>query len=57
MALKISVNITPQSAVTIDSLDGDVAPLDASNAPLGDGVVNIADALMILKYSVGLVQW
>jgi len=58
LALKLSVKLTPLSDnLTIDSLDGDVAPLDASDAPLGDGVVNIADALMILKYSVGLVQW
>jgi hypothetical protein len=64
LALKQSVGLTPKTVnalvaagTTDDGLDGDVAPLDASGAPIGDGQVTISDALVLLKYSVGLASW
>jgi hypothetical protein len=35
----------------------DVAPLDASGKPAGDGQVTLADALLILQKAVGLINW
>jgi len=64
MALRRSVGLAPQTvnsqvvaATADDGLDGDVAPLDASGAPHGDGVVDVADAFIILKNSIGMVNW
>jgi len=64
LALKQSVGLTPVTSTAktvasavVDVPDGDVAPLDASGAPLGDGKIDISDALVILKYSVGLASW
>jgi hypothetical protein len=35
----------------------DVAPLDNSGKPKGDGTVNVFDALAILRHAVGLDVW
>ena len=35
----------------------DVAPLDTNGKPKGDGVVNVFDALAILRHAVGLDPW
>lgn len=51
-ALRIAIKeIIPTVA---DQAHGDVAPLDASGIPYGDGKLDISDALGILRLSVGL---
>jgi hypothetical protein len=52
-ALRMSVNLIPQPAAgSADLLHGDVAPLGAP-----DGRIDTADALLILKKAVGLVNF
>ena len=53
--LKYSVKLI---SLTIDQIaHGDVAPLGSNGAPLGDGTVDIADALAILRRVVRLDSW
>jgi uncharacterized repeat protein (TIGR02543 family) len=53
-ALQISVGlVTPTEA---DLLNGDVAPL-VDGRPSPNGVINLGDALVILRKAVGLVNW
>ncbi len=35
----------------------DVAPLDAQNNPNPDGVINIGDALVILRKALGIISF
>lgn len=53
--LRISVNLIPASSD--DMNHGDVAPLGQDGKPLPDGVINIQDALVILRKVVGLISW
>jgi len=36
---------------------GDVAPLDAQNKPDPDGIINVGDALVILRKALGIVSF
>lgn len=54
-ALRISVELI--TATQDDRNHGDVAPLGRDNKPQPDGVIDIADALVILRKVVGLVTW
>jgi len=38
-----------------DIAHGDVAPLDEENKPNPDGVINVGDALVILRKALGIV--
>ena len=49
------VNQTPLSAT--DQIRYDVSPLAANGKPLGNGVIDVADAILILRRSLGLVRW
>jgi len=43
---------------TLGSLsDGDVAPLDTENKPDPDGIINVGDALVILRKALGIVSF
>ena len=53
--LRISVNLIPASSD--DMNHGDVAPLGQDGKPLPDGIINIQDALVILRKVVGLISW
>jgi hypothetical protein len=46
------VSLTP-----VEVMRYDVAPLFANGVPQGDGVVDIADVIMILRRSVGIGSW
>jgi hypothetical protein len=54
-ALRIAVNLTVASAD--DMNHGDVAPLGLDGMPLPDGIIDIQDALVILRKVVGLITW
>lgn len=53
--LSIAVNLIPKTLD--DSNHGDVAPLGLNGKPQPDGVIDIMDALIILRKVVGLVTW
>jgi hypothetical protein len=53
--LRIAVNLI--EATQDDRNHGDVAPLDPDGKPSPDGVIDIQDALVILRKVVGLVSW
>ena len=53
-ALQISVGLNPASAAQL--LHGDVAPLDLGGIPVPDNQIKLADALVILRKSVGLTS-
>jgi Big-like domain-containing protein len=53
--LRIAINI--DQATQNDLNNGDVAPLGSDGRPQPDGVVNIQDAVVILRKPVGLVTW
>jgi hypothetical protein len=40
-----------------DKIRYDVAPLGPGGIPLGDGVLDIADVILILRRSIGLFNW
>ena len=46
------LTLTPEELIIYD-----VAPLDANSVPRGDGVVVIADVIMILRRTVGIGSW
>ena len=46
------VQLTPEETIRYD-----VAPLAANGVPLGNGVVDMADAIMILRRSIGIGAW
>jgi hypothetical protein len=54
LALKHAVGILPL-LVGDQFAHGDVAPLDANGVPQPNGVIDVADALIILKRVVGLI--
>ncbi|MCM2356639.1 MAG: Ig-like domain-containing protein [Geobacteraceae bacterium] len=54
-ALRIAVSLDTPSAT--DMLHGDVAPLDANGVPAPDNRIDVADALVILRKVVGLIQF
>ncbi len=57
-ALTVLRSVTNNAQLTADQISrADVWPLDASGKPLGDGIVNLNDALLILRRAVGLVTW
>ncbi|RII27087.1 MAG: hypothetical protein CXR31_07480 [Geobacter sp.] len=57
-ALTVLRSVTNNAQLTTDQKSrADVWPLDASGKPLGDGSVNLNDALLILRRAVGLVTW
>lgn len=53
-ALQIAAGLLPQT--DNDLLHGDVAPL-IDGKPSPDGVIDVGDALVILRKTVGLVNW
>ena len=53
-ALRIAIGLLPQTAV--DLANGDVAPL-VNGKPVPDGTINVGDAVVILRKSIGLVAW
>jgi glucose/arabinose dehydrogenase len=54
ISLRIAVNLLPVNQQALDH--GDVFP-QPNGAPAPDGVINISDALTILRKVVGLIQW
>jgi hypothetical protein len=54
-ALRIALNLIV--ATPDDMNHGDVAPFGPNGAPLPDGIIDIRDALVILRKAVGLVSW
>lgn len=54
-ALRIAVGISASSSRARAWLD--VAPLDPARLPLGDGTVDISDALALLRRHLGLYGW
>jgi hypothetical protein len=55
IALRISAGL--DSATPAQLSLGDVAPLDSKNKPTPDGVIDIADVVLILKKAVNLVTF
>ena len=47
-----SVTLTAEEKVRYD-----VAPLDGNGTPQGDGTVDYADVIMILRRSIGIGNW
>ena len=57
-ALTALRSVTNNAQLATDQISrADVWPLDASAKPLGDGSINLNDALLILRKAVGLVTW
>ena len=57
-ALKVLLDVagtTPLNAA--DKLRFDVAPLDNSGVPHGDGIIDDADVILILRRSIGIGSW
>ena len=54
-ALRAVVGLTTLN--TTEKISYDVAPLSISGTPVGDGAINIADALLILRRIVGIGDW
>jgi hypothetical protein len=40
-----------------DKIRYDVAPLNSSGQPTGNGTVDLADVIMILRRSIGIGSW
>jgi YD repeat-containing protein len=53
--LQAVVGITPLTAT--ERIRYDVAPLSASGTPLGNGVIDAADVILILRRSIGIGSW
>ena len=53
--LRAVVGVASLSAA--DQIRYDVAPLGSSGSPLGDGRIDISDALIILRRSIGIGSW
>lgn len=53
--LQAFVGITPLSPA--DQIRYDVAPLSASGIPLGNGTIDAADVILILRRSIGIGSW
>jgi hypothetical protein len=47
-----AIQLTPEETIRYD-----VAPLAANGVPQGNGVVDVADVIMILRRSVGIGSW
>lgn len=47
-----TIQLTPEETIRYD-----VAPLAANGVPQGNGVVDVADVIMILRRSVGIGSW
>ena len=56
-ALQYAVGLIQPADEASFKTAADVAPLDASCRPQGDGRVNVFDALAILRHAVGLDGW
>jgi hypothetical protein len=57
-AIKVLLDVvgtTPLNAA--DKLRFDVAPLDNSGAPKGDGIIDDADVILILRRCIGIGSW
>jgi len=54
-ALRIAVNL--MAASPDDMRHGDTAPLGLDGKPQPDGIIDLRDALMILRKVVGLISW
>lgn len=53
--LRIAVGLDPATAETL--LHGDLAPLGPDRLPRPDGLIDIADALVLLQKAVGILSW
>lgn len=53
--LQAVVNITPLN--TTEKIRYDVAPLSASGTPLGNGIIDAADIILILRRSIDIGSW
>ncbi|WP_052263371.1 Ig-like domain-containing protein [Geobacter pickeringii] len=57
-AIMLLKQVTSGAPLTTDMATyGDVAPLDSTGKPVGDGKVDISDVILVLRYAVGLVSW
>ncbi len=45
------------SGTATDLLRYDVAPLDSDGKPQGDGVIGLGDVILLLRNSIGLLNW
>jgi len=55
VALRFALNL--ETPTTEDIAHGDVAPLDQDNKPKPDGVINVGDALVILRKALGIISF
>jgi len=53
--LRAVVGIAPLSSA--DRIRYDVAPIGASGAPVGNGTIDVADVIIILRRSIGIGNW
>jgi parallel beta helix pectate lyase-like protein len=53
--LRASVGLTTLTGS--EQINYDVAPLGSNGLPIGNGVINIEDALLILRRSIGIGNW
>ena len=53
MALKFALGL--ETPTQDDTAHGDVAPLGPQGQPSPDGVINVGDALVILRKALGII--
>ena len=57
MSMRMSIGLLTQPPGSASLTCGDVFPVDASNVPIGDGIVNVIDTLCILRKMMGLSSY
>lgn len=57
--LQYALNLVPRTTETQTRYlqTADVYPLNSSGKPMGDGAINVLDALLLVQRSVGLLSW
>jgi hypothetical protein len=53
--LRVVVGITALNET--EKISYDVAPLSSSGTPVGDGVIDISDVVLVLRRSIGIGDW